>query len=174
MRAKRAGASDFDGCADQLIARDDTRDYVRCMGFFGGQLAGGGHQVQGKQVAAGAADFAEALCTAPAGNNAERRAFVGEDCFGRCDADVASERKIQAAAHAIAADCGDDGFAALRERAHYALAKFGEADRFRSVESSDFCDFGAGREGFLGARDYERLGTRISREFIERREQFAE
>jgi len=50
----------------------------------------------------------EALRSAPAGDQSERRTTMSEDGVGRGNPDIASQRQVQPAAHAVAGN-GSDG-----------------------------------------------------------------
>ena len=94
-------------------------------------------------------DPRQALGTAGAGDDAERNLGQSDDRAGTCDARVATERKLEAAAQRNAMQCCDDRLSAGFDRCDHR--------RQRRVREwlAEFPNVGAADEGLSGADDHD-------------------
>ena len=73
----------------------------------------------------------QALCASPPSHEAESGAAMSKDGVGRGDPAMAGERKVEASAHAVAFDRGDDGGGIAGDCVHQCLSHGGELRRLR-------------------------------------------
>jgi hypothetical protein len=76
----------------------------------------------------------------------------------RCDALLASQRKVETSAHAVAVNSSDGWGGESGNSIHEPLTHLGKAERFGPVELGDFMEVGAGREEVRVAGEDESAG----------------
>src|SRR5262249_5058342 len=82
---------------------------------------------------------------------------MSEDRVGCCDAKIASQRQIHAAAHAVAVDGGDHWNGKTVDGVHQPLASPGKLESVRAVELGTLVEIGAGGREFVVAGDDQSL-----------------
>ena len=104
-------------------------------------------------MSARAEDSGHALRAAPAGHDSESGAAVGESCVWCGDANVAGQGEVESAAHAVAADGGDDRLRAFFDGFHGGAAELREVECLIRGENGNFSEFGSGGETFFSTSD---------------------
>src|SRR5215472_7115488 len=82
---------------------------------------------------------------------------MSEDSARRCNAQIASQSQIHAAAHAVALDGGDHQNGKTVNRIHQPLAGPRKLERLRAVELGNLFEIGAGGKEFVVAGDDQSL-----------------
>src|SRR5215472_5840564 len=82
---------------------------------------------------------------------------MSEDSARRCNAQIASQSQIHAAAHAVAMDGGNHGNGKTVDRIHQPLAGPRKLERLRAVELGNLFEIGAGGKELVVAGDDQGL-----------------
>ena len=149
----------------QLVVRDDLVGEPDPQRLVGPDLAAGDAQLLG---AARADQPGEALCAAPAGDDAEQDLRLAEHGPLAGDAVVAGERQLAAAAERVPGHGGDHHARDRRHRVERAVD--GGRDRPRLVGAAELGDVGAGGEDLLAAGDDNgagRIGAEADRDLVQ-------
>jgi hypothetical protein len=128
----------------EQVAFDEFVEQRRALELLGGHRVARQDQVQRRLDAD---DARHALRAAGAGQQAQLDFRQGDRGAGDGDAEVRAQRQFQAAAHADAADRGDDGLGTgLDDADHGQQVGFGIG-----LGRTEFADVGAARKGAVGA-----------------------
>ena len=109
----------------------------------------------------------QALRTAPSGHDAERCPAMPEDRGSGGDAQIACERQIESAAHAVAFDGSDDRRGVSIDCLHQPLPCRGERERVSGLQRADLLQIGARRKEACVTAQHDRFCRNLCRKSSE-------